>query len=337
MSTAPILAPSSQTARKPGSHCASFSAGMPATMRAAPAPHRVSSASRGESKIRPTSSTCAPGVLTSLRRGTRRKRAISGSACSTVAEIGAVGDLPAPHPIFDAVEKIARGQRQRIRVARIGPAQHVEHRRRVVDRARDRPVMRQEAHRRGRVGRHQAKARLDAEHARKARRNADRAGAVAAEVEDADPRRTRRRRAGAAAARRAARGSMRLRVIPVSGLSPTAIQPNSGVVVLPRMTAPASLSRATAGESSVSGAFSVKCEPRLVGNPRSSIKSLIVAGTPSTGDSGCPARQRPSDSRAAARATSRSTTQNALSFGCRSSSRANSASAASTGDSFPEV
>src|SRR6516162_2903036 len=31
-----------------------------------------------------------------------------------------------------------------------------------------------------------------------------------------------------------------LRVIPVSGLSPSAFQPNSGVVVLPRMTAPAS-------------------------------------------------------------------------------------------------
>src|SRR5579864_5886382 len=77
-----------------------------------------------------------------------------------------------------------------------------------------------------------------------------------------------------------------LRVIPVSGLSPTAIQPNSGVVVLPRMTAPASLSRATAGESSVSGTFSVRCEPRRVGNPRISIKSLIVVGTPSMDDNG---------------------------------------------------
>src|ERR1700688_699850 len=77
-----------------------------------------------------------------------------------------------------------------------------------------------------------------------------------------------------------------LRVIPVSGLSPTAIQPNSGVVVLPRMTAPASLRRATPGESSLSGTFSIRCEPRRVGNPRISIKSLIVAGTPSTGDNG---------------------------------------------------
>jgi hypothetical protein len=41
-----------------------------------------------------------------------------------------------------------------------------------------------------------------------------------------------------------------LRVIPVNGLSPSAFQPNSGVVVLPRMTAPASRNRATAGASS---------------------------------------------------------------------------------------
>jgi hypothetical protein len=44
--------------------------------------------------------------------------------------------------------------------------------------------------------------------------------------------------------------SQGLRVMPVSGLSPIAFQPNSGVVVLPRMTAPASRSRATAGLSS---------------------------------------------------------------------------------------
>src|SRR5579871_5043304 len=52
-----------------------------------------------------------------------------------------------------------------------------------------------------------------------------------------------------------------LRVIPVSGLSPIAFQPNSGVVVLPRITAPASLSRATAGPSSASAVSVVKCEP----------------------------------------------------------------------------
>src|SRR5260370_17104980 len=44
-------------------------------------------------------------------------------------------------------------------------------------------------------------------------------------------------------------GSHGLRVTPVSGLSVTAFQPNSGVVVLPSSTAPCSRSRATAGAS----------------------------------------------------------------------------------------
>ena len=41
-----------------------------------------------------------------------------------------------------------------------------------------------------------------------------------------------------------------LRVTPKSGPSVSAFQPNSGVVVLPRITAPASRSRATQGASS---------------------------------------------------------------------------------------
>ena len=44
--------------------------------------------------------------------------------------------------------------------------------------------------------------------------------------------------------------SQGLRVIPVNGLSPNAFQPNSGVVVLPIITAPASRNRAVAGASS---------------------------------------------------------------------------------------
>ena len=76
--------------------------------------------------------------------------------------------------------------------------------------------------------------------------------------------------------------------MPVSGESPIAFQPNSGVVVLPRITAPASRSRATAGPSSVSGTGSIIREPRRVGNPRISTRSLIVTGTPSSGPSGAP-------------------------------------------------
>src|SRR5687768_4806155 len=59
-----------------------------------------------------------------------------------------------------------------------------------------------------------------------------------------------------------------LRVMPVSGLSVTPFQPNSGVVVLPTMTAPCSRSRATAGASSFHGPFgSMVFEPRSVGQP----------------------------------------------------------------------
>ena len=64
-----------------------------------------------------------------------------------------------------------------------------------------------------------------------------------------DPGGAGRRGAGAAAAGVRARFHG-LRVIPVSGLSPIAFQPNSGVVVLPSITAPASRNRAIAGASS---------------------------------------------------------------------------------------
>src|ERR1044072_9406283 len=50
-------------------------------------------------------------------------------------------------------------------------------------------------------------------------------------------------------------GFQGLRVMPVSGLSVTPFQPNSGVVVLPSSTAPASRSRAVTGASSFHGPF----------------------------------------------------------------------------------
>src|SRR3954454_17007794 len=74
-------------------------------------------------------------------------------------------------------------------------------------------------------------------------------------------------------------------------------------------------------------------EPRRVGNPRISTRSLIVTGTPSSGPSGAPSRQRRSAARAASSAPSRSMTQNAFSFGCSASARSSNASTASTGDS----
>ena len=102
-----------------------------------------------------------------------------------------------------------------------------------------------------------------------------------------------------------AAGSHGLRVMPVSGLSVTAFQPNSGVVVLPSSTAPASRSRAVAGASSASGAApAVVRLPRSVGQPRVRMMSLIDAGTPSSGPRGSPRGQRASEARAAARAPS---------------------------------
>src|SRR5205814_5554781 len=93
-----------------------------------------------------------------------------------------------------------------------------------------------------------------------------------------------------------------------SGLSVTPFQPNSGVVVLPSSTAPASRKRATAGASSSHGPFgSIVFEPRSVGQPRARIKSLIETGTPSSGPIGAPLIQRVSDSVALATAASPST------------------------------
>ena len=61
--------------------------------------------------------------------------------------------------------------------------------------------MREQAHRRERVGRYPAEARLQSENAGERARNADRPGAVAAEMQGPDPGGARRGGAGAAAAR----------------------------------------------------------------------------------------------------------------------------------------
>src|SRR5271163_3735199 len=76
-----------------------------------------------------------------------------------------------------------------------------------------------------------------------------------------------------------------LRVMPVSGLSVEPFQPNSGVVVLPIRTAPASRNRATDGASSVHGPVgSTVSEPRRVAQPLVSRRSLTATGTPSSRD-----------------------------------------------------
>src|SRR5258708_30148149 len=83
--------------------------------------------------------------------------------------------------------------------------------------------------------------------------------------------------------------------MPVNGLSPIAFHPNSGVVVLPRSTAPCSRSLAVAGESSFQGpAVELSRDPLRVGHPFVRTTSLIVAGTPSTRPAGTPLLPPPS-------------------------------------------
>ncbi len=199
--------------------------------------------------------------------------------------------------------------------------------------AAHRPEMRHRAEGRQRIGRHAAETRLDAV---TRRRNLPECGS------------SRRHRCPAPAARsRAASAAdeppeeppgvfalfQGLRVTPVRGESVEPFQPNSGVVVLPIRTAPASRSRATHGASSVHGPLgSMVREPRSVGQPLVSSKSLIATGTPSSGDNGSPACQRASDSSASLRAESRSTRQNALISASSASMRPRQDSVTSTGE-----
>ena len=63
------------------------------------------------------------------------------------------------------------------------------------------------------------------------------------------------------------RGFHGFRVTPVSGEFPVPFQPNSGMVVLPMITTPASSMRSIIGEL-LSGTYSVLVrEPRVAGNP----------------------------------------------------------------------
>jgi hypothetical protein len=78
-------------------------------------------------------------------------------------------------------------------------------------------------------------------------------------------------------------GAHGLRVTPCNGLSVTAFQPSSGVVVLPSSTAPWRRSAATTGASCSHGpAGSMVREPLSVGQPLVRNTSLTATGTPSS-------------------------------------------------------
>src|SRR5476649_2926863 len=71
------------------------------------------------------------------------------------------------------------------------------------------------------------------------------------------------------------------RVVPVRLVSVEAAMPSSGVVVLPKITTPARLNRATRVESNTAGgASSASREPHQVGVPAISTMSLSKNGTP---------------------------------------------------------
>ena len=120
--------------------------------------------------------------------------------------------------------------------------------------------------------------------------------------------------------------------MPVSGLSVTPFQPNSGVVVLPSSTAPCSRSRAVAGASSFHGPFgSMVFEPRSVGQPFVRTMSLMETGTPSSRPLGWPLIQRASEAFASSKARSE-TRLKALKTGFSFSMRFSTAAVTSTGD-----
>ena len=131
-----------------------------------------------------------------------------------------------------------------------------------------------------------------------------------------------------------------LRVMPVAGELVSPLQPNSGVVVLPSSTAPASRRRAVAGASTSHACWgSMVRLPRKVGQPRVKIRSLMEVGTPSRAPTGVPcwrcACQRASLARALAKAAFSSTKQKALICGLTRSMRSSTAWVTSTGEAWP--
>ncbi len=79
-----------------------------------------------------------------------------------------------------------------------------------------------------------------------------------------------------------------LRVMPVSGLSPTPLQPNSLVVVLPITIAPAFFTRSTEGASAAAILSAMQREPKAKRSPPIAIRSLMEIGTPCRHPNGSP-------------------------------------------------
>ena len=120
-------------------------------------------------------------------------------------------------------------------------------------------------------------------------------------------------------------------VEPVTGLVVSPFQPYSGVVVLPRMTAPAARIRAASGSSAEDTRSAWTAEPIVQRTPASWTRSLIVAGMPASGPAVPPAYAR-SAAEALSSASSGVTVTNAFTSGSIRSSRSRCSWATSTGE-----
>src|SRR4051812_12882231 len=104
------------------------------------------------------------------------------------------------------------------------------------------------------------------------------------------------------------------------------------MVVLEKITAPASRKRAAGGASTGEGTRLVVAAPSGTGTPLVAIFSLIVAGTPSSGPAGSPFCQRAVDAFAVARAPSGSNAYSALICGSHAAMCASTSSSTSIGE-----
>src|SRR6266404_8453860 len=104
------------------------------------------------------------------------------------------------------------------------------------------------------------------------------------------------------------------------------------MVVLEKITAPASRNRAAGGASVAAGTSLVVAAPSGIGTPLVAMLSLIVTGTPSSGPIGSPFCQRSVDAFAAARAPSGSNAYSALMCGSHTAICASTSSSTSDGE-----
>src|ERR1700716_3535933 len=104
------------------------------------------------------------------------------------------------------------------------------------------------------------------------------------------------------------------------------------MVVLEKITAPASRNRAAGGASAAAGTSLVVAAPSGTGTPLVAILSLIVTGTPSSGPVGSPFCQRSVDASAVARAPSGSNAYSALMCGSHTAICASTSSSTSDGE-----